>query len=135
MELVRGQSLTDYAKNPGLDVNQRLELFARICDAVHYAHQQGVIHRDLKPANILIDATGQPKILDFGVARLTNADEKATRQTTVGKVVVTLQYMSPEQVNPDLWEVDVRSDVYSLGVILHELVSGRSGERHPPPTP
>ena len=125
MELVRGQSLTTYAEDRGLDVKQRLDLFARICDAVHYAHQQGVIHRDLKPANILVDASGQPKILDFGVARLTNADEKATRQTTAGRVMGTLQYMSPEQVNADPLEVDIRSDVYSLGVILYELVSGK----------
>ncbi len=125
MELVRGQSLTGYADARGLDVRQRLDLFARICDAVHYAHQQGVIHRDLKPANILVDASGQPKILDFGVARLTNADEKATRQTTAGRVMGTLQYMSPEQVNADPLEVDIRSDVYSLGVILYELVSGK----------
>ncbi len=125
MELVRGQSLTGYAESRGLDVQQRLDLFARICDAVHYAHQQGVIHRDLKPANILVDASGQPKILDFGVARLTNADEKATSQTTAGRVLGTLQYMSPEQVNADPMEVDTRSDVYSLGVILYELMSGK----------
>ena len=125
MELVRGQPLNNYTESRGLDVKQRLELFAKICDAVHYAHQQGVIHRDLKPANILVDASGQPKILDFGVARLTNADAQATRQTTVGKVVGTLQYMSPEQVNADPNEVDARSDVYTLGVILYELVSGQ----------
>src|SRR5262249_38663193 len=92
MELVRGQSLTEYAKTQALELNQRLELFAKICDAVHYAHDQGVIHRDLKPPNILVDASGQPKILDFGVALLTNADAQATRQTTVGKIVGTLQY-------------------------------------------
>ena len=125
MELVRGQSLTDYATSHGLDLAQRLELFARICDAVHYAHQQGVIHRDLKPANIMVDAAGQPKILDFGVARLTDVDVQATRQTSVGEVIGTLQYMSPEQVNADPVAIDFRSDVYTLGVILYELLTGR----------
>ena len=125
MELVRGQSLTEFASGRALDVKQRLQLFARICDAVHYAHQQGVIHRDLKPANIMVDATGQPKILDFGVARLTDADVQATRQTSVGEVVGTLQYMSPEQINADPLDIDTRSDVYSLGVILYELLTGK----------
>ncbi len=125
MELVRGPSLTEYARAAGLGQAQRLELFTRICEAVQYAHQQGVVHRDLKPANILVDASGQPKILDFGVARLTDADVQATRQTSVGEVVGTLQYMSPEQVNADPVQVDARSDVYSLGVILYELLSGR----------
>lgn len=125
MELIRGATLLDYAHQHTLSLPQRLELFARICDAVHYAHQQGVVHRDLKPANIMVDSAGMPKILDFGVARLTNADAQATRQTTVGQVVGTLQYMSPEQVNADGVPVDGRSDVYSLGVILYELLSGR----------
>ena len=125
MELVKGQPVTEYARARTLDVKQRLELFARICDAVHYAHQQGVVHRDLKPANILVDAAGQPKILDFGIALLTDADVQATRQTSVGEVVGTLQYMSPEQVNADPALIDSRSDVYSLGVILYELLAGR----------
>lgn len=124
MELVRGEPLTDYANSHALDRDQRLELFARVCDAVAYAHQQGVIHRDLKPANILVDAAGQPKILDFGVARLTDADIQ-TRQTTVGEVIGTLQYMSPEQINAEPAELDYRSDVYTLGVILFELLTGR----------
>jgi len=125
MELVRGQTLTDYWKSHDLELKQRLELFTRICDAVHYAHQEGIVHRDLKPANILVDQTGQPKILDFGVARVTNADVQATRQTTMGEVIGTLQYMSPEQVNADPLDLDARSDVYSLGVILYEMVSGQ----------
>ncbi len=125
MELVKGEPLTEYANARSLDHRQRLSLFSRVCDAVHYAHQQGVIHRDLKPANILVDASGQPKVLDFGVARLTDADVQATRQTSVGEVIGTLQYMSPEQANADQTSIDVRSDVYSLGVILYELMTGR----------
>ncbi len=125
MELIKGQSITEFASARVLDLTARLELFARVCDAVHYAHRQGVIHRDLKPANILVDAQGQPKILDFGVALLTDADVQATRQTSIGEVIGTLQYMSPEQVNADPVQVDTRSDVYSLGVILYELLAGR----------
>lgn len=125
MELIRGESLTTFVERQALPLPQRLEIFARICDAVHYAHQQGVVHRDLKPANIMVDATGQPKILDFGVARVTDADVQATRATSVGEVVGTLQYMSPEQVNADPDDLDARSDVYSLGVVLYELVSGK----------
>ncbi len=125
MELVKGDDLDTYARLHKLTVSQRLGLFIRICEAVHYAHQQGVIHRDLKPANILVDATGQPKILDFGVARLNDPELKVTRQTTVGQVVGTLQYMSPEQVNADPLDLDTRSDVYSLGVILYELLAER----------
>jgi non-specific serine/threonine protein kinase/serine/threonine-protein kinase len=125
MELVRGRPLTEYATEKSLDLRQRLALFSRVCDAVQYAHQQGVVHRDLKPANILVDDSGQPKVLDFGVARLTDADVQATRQTSVGEVIGTLQYMSPEQANADGTSIDGRSDVYSLGVILYELTTGR----------
>lgn len=125
MELVHGEPLTQYAESRGLETSARLDLFAKVCDAVHYAHRQGVIHRDLKPANILVDREGQPKILDFGVARLTDADVQVTRQTSLGEVIGTLQYMSPEQVNADPDDVDARSDVYSLGVILYELLAGR----------
>ncbi len=125
MELVKGQPLNEHATEKSLDLRQRLELFSRVCDAVQYAHQQGVIHRDLKPANILVDDNGLPKVLDFGVARLTDADVQATRQTSVGEVIGTLQYMSPEQANGDAAAVDRRTDVYSLGVMLYELMTGR----------
>jgi non-specific serine/threonine protein kinase/serine/threonine-protein kinase len=123
MELVRGKPLTEYARTECRDLAARLELFARVCDAVQYAHQQGVIHRDLKPANILVDETGQPKILDFGVARLTEGENPGTLKTDVGVVVGTLQYMSPEQVGGDPLEIDTRSDIYALGVILYELLA------------
>jgi predicted Ser/Thr protein kinase len=125
MELARGEPLTEYADRQALGSAERLALFALVCDAVHYAHGQGVIHRDLKPANILVTATGQPKILDFGVALLFDGDVQVTRQTSAGEVIGTLQYMSPEQVNADPVQIDVRSDVYSLGVILYELLSRR----------
>jgi serine/threonine protein kinase len=125
MEFVHGKSLLEYAKAHQLSVRQRLELMAKICEAVHHAHQRGIIHRDLKPGNILVDETGQPKILDFGVARATDSDAHATRQTDLGQLVGTLAYMSPEQVLADPLELDTRSDVYALGVILYELLAGR----------
>src|SRR5439155_9783906 len=113
MELVRGPagekalSLIDYASRKKLDARQRLELLARVADAVHYAHQKGIIHRDLKPANILVDESGQPKILDFGVARVTDADLKAvTVQTDIGQIIGTLPYMSPEQAGGDPTQLD-----------------------------
>ena len=126
MELVEGKPLTVYALERRLDLRQRLELFARVCDAVHHAHQKGVIHRDLKPGNILVTAGGQPKVLDFGIARAADGsnEQGATLRTEAGTLVGTLSYMSPEQVS-DPSGVDVRSDVFTLGVILFELVSGR----------
>jgi tetratricopeptide (TPR) repeat protein len=125
MELVVGVPITEYAHAHCPTTRERLALFAKVCDAVDYAHQRGVIHRDLKPANILVDATGQPKILDFGIARITDADVQATQQTSVGEIVGTLQYMSPEQVSADPLEIDTRTDVYALGVMFYELASNR----------
>jgi tetratricopeptide (TPR) repeat protein/predicted Ser/Thr protein kinase len=125
MELVRGEPLLQYAESHHLRTRERLELMARICEAVHHAHQRGIIHRDLKPGNILVDETGQPRILDFGVARVTDSDVQATRQTDVGQLIGTLAYMSPEQVLADPLEVDTRSDVYALGMILYELLAKR----------
>ena len=125
MELIRGQSLHNYAASHHLNTRERLALIVKVCDAVQHAHQRGIIHRDLKPGNILVDESGQPKILDFGVARVTDSDTNATRQTDVGQLVGTLAYMSPEQVLADPLELDVRSDVYALGVILYELLTGQ----------
>ena len=125
MEFVRGKPLCEYAESHHLDTRARLELMVRICDAVHHAHQRGIIHRDLKPANILVDQTGQPKVLDFGVARVTDSEVQASRQTDVGQLIGTLSYMSPEQVLADPLELDTRSDVYALGAILYELLAGR----------
>jgi tetratricopeptide (TPR) repeat protein len=125
MELIRGESLLRFAEMHSLSTRQRLALMAKVCEAVHHAHQRGIIHRDLKPGNIFVDETGQPKILDFGVARATDADARATRQTDLGQLIGTLAYMSPEQVLGDPLELDTRSDVYALGVILFELMAGR----------
>lgn len=127
MEFIRGLSLLEYAAAQRLNTRQRLDLMMKVCEAAHHAHQRGILHRDLKPGNILVDETGQPKILDFGVARVMDRDAHATRQTSLGELVGTLAYMSPEQVqgDPDRLQLDVRSDVYSLGMVLYELLAGR----------
>lgn len=126
MELVQGRPLTEYAHEHQLSIRRRLELIAKVCDAVQHAHQKGVIHRDLKPGNILVDASGQPKILDFGVARATDADIRTTTlQTDIGQLIGTIAYMSPEQVAGDSSQLDTRSDVFALGVISYELLTGR----------
>jgi tetratricopeptide (TPR) repeat protein len=125
MEFVSGQPLPDYARTHGIKTRGRVELMVKVCEAVHHAHQRGIIHRDLKPNNILVDESGQPKILDFGIARVTDSDAHATRQTSVGELIGTLAYMSPEQVLADPLDLDTRSDVYALGVILYEFLTGR----------
>lgn len=125
MEFIRGRSLQDYCESNHLNIKQRLEIIVKICDAVQHAHQRGLIHRDLKPGNILVDDAGQPKVLDFGVARVTDSDARATQRTDLGQLVGTLAYMSPEQALADPLDIDTRSDVYSVGVILYELLAGR----------
>jgi serine/threonine protein kinase len=125
MELVPdAAAITEFAKSRSLDARQRLELFAEVCDAVHHGHQQGVIHRDLKPGNVLVDADGRPRIIDFGVARTIDPDPVATHSG--GQILGTLQYMSPEQCAPERAGIDTRSDVYSLGVMLYELLAGQA---------
>ena len=125
MELVRGERIDRHAEAGDLAVDARLALVAELCDAVQHAHQKGVVHRDLKPANVLVTADGHVKVLDFGVARITDSDLVAvTRGTEVGEVLGTLPYMSPEQIGGDPAQVDTRSDVYALGVIAYELLAG-----------
>ncbi len=120
------KSLTQYARDRGLGTRERLELFAKVCEAVHHGHQKGIIHRDLKPANILVDSSGQPKVIDFGVARATDSDRAVTtQQTDIGQLIGTLQYMSPEQCDADPTDLDTRSDVYALGVVLYQLLCDR----------
>lgn len=126
MELVRGDTLLRAADAAGLDLHERLELAAELCDAVDHAHTRGVIHRDLKPSNILISESGAPKILDFGIARITERDLQAvTMQTEVGQILGTAAYMSPEQASGDPEEIDERCDVYALGAVIYELLTGR----------
>jgi predicted Ser/Thr protein kinase/tetratricopeptide (TPR) repeat protein len=126
MELIAGRPLTQYAAERRLGARARLELMIKVCEAVQHAHQQGIIHRDLKPGNILVEDTGQPKVLDFGVARVTSDDTSlATSLTDPGQILGTVPYMSPEQVAADPDAIDTRSDVYALGVITYELLTGR----------
>lgn len=126
MELIDGASLRVHVRREALSSARRLQLFRRICEPVSYAHQHGVIHRDLKPTNILIDAQGEPHVLDFGLARLTDADVTLTYTLDgAGGIQGTLPYISPEQAGGDRNHIDVRSDVYSLGVMLYQLLTDR----------
>lgn len=126
MELIHGLPLTDYCEAHELSTKQRIELLTKVCDAIEHAHQNNVIHRDLKPSNILVESSGQPKILDFGVARVTDASHQATTHLTdARRLIGTLPYMSPEQIKGDARHVDARSDVYALGMLGYRMLTGR----------
>ena len=128
MEYVRGMSITRYCDEHRLDVEQRLRLFQEACEGVHHAHQKGVIHRDIKPSNILISMHGDravPKIIDFGIAKAAASTlTEKTMFTFQGQLLGTPEYMSPEQVDFATQDIDTRSDIYSLGVVLYELLAG-----------
>lgn len=125
MEFIPGaRSITDYVRNATLSADNIVAIFRDVCDAIAHGHDVGVVHRDLKPSNILVDQFGNPKVIDFGVARSSDGGGPLTSLTDAGQVLGTLQYMSPEQLRGDNSRVDTRSDVYSLGVILYELLVG-----------
>src|SRR5262249_25213019 len=128
MELVRGIPITEYCDRNRLSIDDRLELFAQVCQAVQHAHQKAIIHRDLKPSNILvtmIDGSAVPKIIDFGVAKaMGHSLTDKTLYTGFAQLIGTPLYMSPEQAEFSGVDVDTRSDIYSLGVLLYELLTG-----------
>jgi serine/threonine protein kinase len=130
MELVRGIRITDYCDQNHLDIHQRLELFMQVCHAVQHAHQKGIIHRDLKPSNILVtlhDGAAVPKVIDFGIAKATEGRlTTLTVYTELNQFIGTPAYMSPEQAEMSGLDIDTRSDIYSLGVLLYELLTGKT---------
>ncbi|MHC4993873.1 MAG: protein kinase domain-containing protein, partial [Planctomycetota bacterium] len=127
MEYIAGaKRITEYVRDKKLGTRERLKLFVEVASAVHHGHTKGIIHRDLKPDNIIVDSHGRVKVIDFGVARATDSDLAVTTlQTNIGQLIGTVQYMSPEQVEADPDDIDVRSDIYALGVVLYEVLCGK----------
>ena len=129
MELVsNARDIVDFANERSLGMRARIELFRTVCDAVHEGHRRGIVHRDLKPANLLVDEHGRAKVIDFGLARVLDeaADELSSMHTLEGRILGTIEYMSPEHVSGRPEHVDVRSDVYGLGCVLFELTTGHT---------
>ncbi|MCL4220000.1 MAG: serine/threonine-protein kinase [Phycisphaerales bacterium] len=129
MELVRGEPITSFCDRQRLTIEQRVELFIRVCEAVQHAHMKGVIHRDLKPANVLVSMSAEgrpePKVIDFGIAKaLSDRAVDRSLMTQQGQLVGTPAYMSPEQADPGGLDIDTRTDVYALGVMLYEILTG-----------
>src|SRR5437762_1046994 len=131
MELVRGVKVTEYCDEAKLTIEQRLELFIQICQAIEHAHQKGIIHRDIKPSNILVtvnDGVAVPKVIDFGVAKATSGQPLTDKTlfTAFEQFIGTPAYMSPEQAAMTSLDIDTRSDIYSLGVLLYELLTSQT---------
>ena len=130
MELVRGIRITDYCDQSNLPTKERLDLFILVCRAIQHAHQKGIIHRDIKPSNILVtlhDGVPVPKVIDFGIAKATEGRlTDATVYTQLHQFIGTPAYMSPEQAEMSGLDIDTRSDIYSLGVLLYELLVGQT---------
>src|SRR6202163_4234463 len=128
MQLVRGDKITQYCDQNSLSTNERLGLFVQVCQAIQHAHQKGIIHRDIKPSNILVtlhDGVPVPKVIDFGIAKATEGRlTDMTVYTQLHQFIGTPAYMSPEQAEMSGLDIDTRSDIYSLGVLLYELLVG-----------